>query len=276
MVKPRWKKVVGYVVLFVFLLLILAPFYWMVITSFKPDLNIASYPPQYVPKHWTFTHYVEAFKKYGFGIYIRNSVIVSTVSMFFVLVFGSMAGFSLARLPVGGRRTILIGLLIVSMFPEIAVVSPLYVMLKSVHWLNSFEALVIPYTAFNLPFAIWILRNYFVQVPTALFEAASVDGAGVFRTFYQIFLPVTTPGLFTAAVFSFVACWTEFLFALVFNSSNSMRTIPVGIALFAGQFSVPYGTIFAGSVVSVVPIVILVILFRKWIVSGLTQGAVKG
>ncbi|WAH42589.1 ABC transporter permease subunit [Alicyclobacillus fastidiosus] len=114
------------------------------------------------------------------------------------------------------------------------------------------------------------------MIPNEFYEAARMDGASVFRTFYQIFLPMTTPGLFTAAVFTFVACWTEFLFALVFNSSNSMRTIPVGIALFSGQYSVPYGTIFAGSLVAVVPVIILVIIFRRWIVSGLTQGAVKG
>lgn len=276
MVQPTWRKVLGYVVLIVFLLFILSPFYWMFITSFKPDLEIAAYPPPLIPKHWTFSNYTTAFQHYNFGIYIRNSIIVSVLSTFFVLLFGSMAGFSLARLPISGRRFIMIALLIISMFPEIAVVSPLYVMMKTLGWLNSYEALIVPYTAFNLPFAIWILRNYFVQVPTALFEAAAVDGAGVFKTFYRIFVPVTTPGLFTAAIFAFVATWTEFLFALVFNSSDSMRTIPVGIALFSGQFSLPYGTIFAGSIVSLVPIVILVILFRKLIVSGLTQGATKG
>lgn len=276
MVQPKSRKVIGYVVLILFLLLILLPFYWMFITSFKTDKALPAYPPVLFPMHWTFSHYVQAFGKYHFGTFIRNSVVVSVLSTFFVLSFGSMAGFAIARLPISGRRFMMIALLVISMFPEIAVVSPLYVLLKSFHWLNSYEALVIPYTAFNLPFAIWILRNYFTQVPSALFEAASVDGASVFRTFYQIFLPITTPGLFTAAVFSFVATWTEFLFALVFNSSTSMRTIPVGIALFNGQYTVPYGIIFAGSVVSVVPIIILVILFRKWIVSGLTQGAVKG
>ncbi|GMA51850.1 hypothetical protein GCM10025857_32070 [Alicyclobacillus contaminans] len=110
----------------------------------------------------------------------------------------------------------------------------------------------------------------------ALFEAAKMDGAGPFQTFYRIFLPLTTPGLFAAAVFTFVASWTEFFMAFVFNSSDQMRTIPVGIALFSSQFSVPYGDIFAGSIISVLPIVILVVIFRRWIVSGLTQGAVKG
>lgn len=266
----------GYIVLIAFLLIILLPFYWMLITAFKPDGDIAAYPPSLFPRHWTFYHFVEAFTKYGFAPFIRNSVIVSLITTFLVLAFGSMAAFAIARLPIRGRVGIMVVLLMISMFPEVAVVSPLYVLLRNLGWLNSYQALIVPYMAFNLPFAIWILRNYFIQVPHALFEAASVDGASVFHIFYRIFLPVTLPGLFTAGVFTFVACWTEFLFALVFNSSNNMRTIPVGIALFSGQYTVPYGTIFAGSVVAILPIVILVIVFRKWIIGGLTQGAVKG
>lgn len=276
MIQPLWRKVLGYVVLILFLLIILLPFYWMFITAFKPDNNIAQYPPSLIPGHWTFIHFIEAFTKYGFAPFIRNSVIVSLITTGLVLAFGSMAAFAIARLPIRGRVGIMVVLLMISTFPEIAVVSPLYVLLRNVGWLNSYQALIVPYMAFNLPFAIWILRNYFIQVPHALFEAASVDGASVFHIFYRIFLPVTLPGLFTAGVFTFVACWTEFLFALVFNSSNNMRTIPVGIALFSGQYTVPYGTIFAGSVVAIVPIVALVIVFRKWIIGGLTQGAVKG
>jgi len=276
MVQSRTQKVTGYIVLILFLLMILAPFYWMFITSFKPNSEITAYPPGVVPTHWTFSHYTEAFNRFGFGIYIRNSVIVAVTSTVLVLVFSSMAGFSIARLPVRGKVPTLISLLIISMFPAIAIVSPLYMFMRELGWLNTFQALIVPYTAFNLPFAIWIMRNYFLQVPGALLEAAKVDGASVFQTFWRIFLPLTTPGLFTAAVFTFVATWTEFFMAFVFNSSNSMRTIPVGIALFSGQFTVAYGDIFAGSVVSLVPIILLVIIFRKWIVSGLTTGAVKG
>ncbi|QQE79438.1 carbohydrate ABC transporter permease [Alicyclobacillus sp. SO9] len=276
MIRSRTQKVIGYVVLIFFLLMILLPFYWMFVTSFKPIQSISAYPPTLFPHHWTFEHYTQAFGQFHFAHYIRNSVVVAIVTTFLVLVFASMAGFVIARLPVKGKTPTLILLLVISMFPPIAIVSPLYVMLRDLHWLDSYQALIIPYTAFNLPFAIWILRNYFLQVPGALYEAAKVDGANAFQTYYRIFLPVTTPGMFTAAVFTFVAAWTEFFMALVFNPSDNMRTIPVGIALFSGQYNVPYGTIFAGSVVSVVPIIILVILFRKWIVSGLMAGSVKG
>ncbi|UOF89675.1 carbohydrate ABC transporter permease [Fodinisporobacter ferrooxydans] len=276
MIQSKSRKVFGYFVLLFFLLLIILPFYWMVVTSFKPNTEISVYPPTLLPTQWTFQHYTEAFTHFHFQVYIINSVIVSIVSTFLVLFFSSMAGFAVASLPIRNKTAIMIVLLVISMFPPIAIISPLYMLLRSLGWLNSYQALIVPYVAFNLPFAIWIMRNYFLQVPKALFEAAKVDGATVFQTFYRIYLPITTPGLFTASVFTFVAAWTEFFMALVFNSSDAMRTIPVGIALFSGQYDVPYGTIFAGSVVSVIPIFILVIIFRKWIVSGLTAGAVKG
>jgi multiple sugar transport system permease protein len=276
MVQSRSRKVVGLVVLILFLVIILLPFYWMIVTSFKPDMDLGAYPPSLFPHDWTLAHFREAFGPDHFGIYIRNSVIVSCVSTALVLAFSSMAGFTIARLPIRGKVPMLIGLLMISMFPAISIVSPLYMLLRELGWLNSYQDLIIPYVAFNLPFSIWIMRNYFLQIPKALYEAAKMDGATVFQTYLRIYVPLTTPGMFTAAVFCFVATWTEFFMALTFNSSDSMRTIPVGIALFSGQFSVPYGTIFAGSLVAILPIVILTMLFRKWIVSGLTQGAVKG
>ncbi|QSO46936.1 carbohydrate ABC transporter permease [Alicyclobacillus mengziensis] len=277
MVRSRTQKVTGYVVLIVFLILILLPFYWMFITSFKVNTSISEYPPSLFPLHWTLEHYRTAFSStYHFGTYIRNSVVVAVLTTFFVLMFASMAGFSIARLPIKAKTPMMMGLLMISVFPPIAIIIPLYMMLHEVGWLNSYQALIIPYTAFNLPFAIWILRNFFLQVPGALFEAAKIDGASVFQTFYRVFLPLTTPGLFTAAVFTFVASWTEFFMALVLNTKATWQTIPVGIALFSGEYSVPYGDLFAGSIVSIVPILILVVIFRKWIVSGLTAGAVKG
>jgi len=140
----------------------------------------------------------------------------------------------------------------------------------------STTALILPYTAFNLPFAIWILRNYMLGIPKEMEETARIDGARPLRTVWTIILPMALPGVFTAGIFCFTACWTEFLMALTFNSANNYRTIPVGIAEFGGNFQVPYGTIFAASVVAVVPIGILVFIFRRFVISGLTSGAVKG
>ncbi len=167
-------------------------------------------------------------------------------------------------------------LLMISLFPEIAVVSPLYLLMHNLGWIDSYEVLIVPYTAFNLPFAIWIMRNYFLGIPREMEESARVDGASPLRTYWSIILPQALPGIFTAGIFTFTACWTEFLMALTFDNSNSYRTIPVGIALFGSPNVIPYGTIFAASVVAVVPIGILVFVFRRFVVSGLTSGAVKG
>lgn len=270
------RKSIGYIVLVTMLLIIIAPFFWMVDTSFKTNLDIGNFPPSFLPHPFTFSHYTRAFSKYGFGVYFRNSVVVSVVATIVVLIVASLASYSIARLPIRGKAPLMVFLLAISTFPEVAVISPLFIIMQRIGWLNSYQSLIVPYVAFNLPFAIWVMRTYFAGIPKELDEAARVDGAGIMTTVFRVILPVATPGLFTGGVFTFVACWTEFLFALVFNSSQQFRTIPVGIALFSGQFTIPYGTIFAGSTVAVLPIVILVLIFQKWVVAGLTAGAVKG
>lgn len=257
-------------------LFIVLPLYWMVTSAFKTRANVGASPPQYWPSPWSTQNFHDAFATYTFGRYIINSVIVALVATVLVLVLGTLAGYALGRLPMRGRFTILVTLLMISVFPPIAVVVPLYVMLRDIGWLNSYQALIIPYMAFYLPFAIWILRNYFLAIPREMEESARIDGASPLRTVWRIILPQAWPGVFTAGIFTFTACWTEFLMALSFNVVNEFRTIPVGIALFGGQFITPYGTLFAASVVAVVPIAVLVFVFRRQVVSGLTAGAVKG
>jgi multiple sugar transport system permease protein len=233
-------------------------------------------PPQYFPNPVSGSSYSQAFKQYDFGIYFRNSLIVTLLATALVLILGTLAGYALGRLPMRGKFTLMVTLLMISVFPAIALIAPLYVLLKDIGWLNSYQALIIPYTAFNLPFAIWILRNYMLGIPKEMEETGRIDGAGPLRTVWSIIIPMALPGIFTAGIFCFTACWTEFLMALTFNSVNSFKTIPVGIATFGTALEVPYGPIFAASVVAVVPIGILVFVFRKFVISGLTSGAVKG
>ncbi|HLI35868.1 MAG TPA: carbohydrate ABC transporter permease [Streptosporangiaceae bacterium] len=273
-----WRKVVNGVNLaalavFVF---VAAPLYWLVASSLKTQAGIGASPPQGYPDPVSGVQFTAAFSQYTFARYIINSVIVSVVATALVLSLGTLAGYALARLPMRGKFTLLVALLMISVFPEIAVVGPLFLVLRGIGWLNSYQALIIPYTAFFLPFAIWILRNYFLGIPKEMEESARIDGASPLRTVWQVIIPQAKPGLFTAGIFTFTACWTEFLMALTFNSSNNFRTIPVGIALFGSQYVVPYGVIFAASVVAVVPIGILVLIFRRSVVSGLTAGAIKG
>jgi multiple sugar transport system permease protein len=273
-----WRRVINginFAALLVFLFIVI-PLYWMISAAFKTPANVGSSPPQYFPDPLSVQNFTTAFSQNTFGRYIINSVIVAVVATALVLVLGTLAGYALGRTPMRGRFTILVILLMISVFPEIAVVVPLYAILRDIGWLNSYQALIIPYTAFFMPFAIWILRNYFLAIPREMEESARIDGAHPLRTIWSIILPQAWPGLFTAGIFTFTACWTEFLMALSFNVVNGYRTIPVGVALFGSLYVTPYGTIFAASVVAVVPIAVLVFVFRRSVVSGLTAGAVKG
>ena len=276
--RTGWRKYVNGVTIatVVTALFIILPLYWMIATSFKSPNSIGNSPPSLGPTPFSGGNYSNAFVGYDFGIYFRNSVIVSLAATALVLVLGTLAGYALGRMPMRGKFTTMVILLIISVFPEVAVLAPLYLLMRNIGWLNSYQALILPYTAFFLPFAIWILRNYFLGIPKEMEETGRIDGASPLRTVWSIVLPQALPGLFTAGIFTFTSCWTEFLFALTFDSSNTYRTIPVGIADFGGNFQVPYGTIFAASVVAVVPIGILVFIFRKFVISGLTSGAVKG
>ena len=276
--RKGWHRIINGVNISTFFVVIFvaAPLYWLIASSLKTPANLGSSPPQYFPNPISTQNYHDAFVNYDFGIYFRNSLIITLVTTALVLIVGTLAGYALGRLPMRGKFTLMVTLLIISVFPAIAVVAPLYLLLRNLGWLNSYQGLILVYTAFNLPFAIWILRNYMLGIPKEMEETGRIDGAGPLRTVWTIILPMALPGLFTAGIFCFTACWTEFLFALTFNASNNYRTIPVGIAEFGTVFTVPYGTIFAASVVAVVPIGILVFVFRKFVISGLTSGAVKG
>jgi len=273
-----WHRIINGVTISTTLVVIFiaAPLYWLIASSFKTPVNLGVSPPQYFPHPISVQNYHDAFVTYDFGIYFRNSLIVTILATALVLILGTMAGYALGRLPMRGKFPLMVTLLMISLFPEIALIAPLYLLLRDLGWLNSYQALIIPYAAFNLPFAIWILRNYMLGIPKEMEETGRIDGAGPFRTIWSIILPMALPGVFTAAIFCFTACWTEFLMGLTFESVNNFRTIPVGIAEFGSVYSVPYGTIFAASVVAVVPIGILVFIFRRFVISGLTSGAVKG
>src|SRR5215831_7103628 len=276
--RAGWRRYVNLVTVstLVTALFITLPLYWLIATSFKNPNSIGSSPPSLGPTPFSGGNFSNAFVGYDFAIYFRNSLVVTIVSTALVLALGTLAGYALGRLPMRGKFTTMVVLLMISVFPAVAVLAPLYLLMRNIGWLNSYQALILPYTAFNLPFAIWIMRNYMLGIPKEMEETSRIDGAGPLRTVWSIILPMALPGVFTAGIFCFTACWTEFLMALTFNSVNNYKTIPVGIATFGTALEVPYGTIFAASVVAVVPIGILVFIFRKFVISGLTSGAVKG
>jgi multiple sugar transport system permease protein len=270
------KKRYGYWALIsVVVLYCLGPFIWQAITSFKSAVDLTRLPP-FLPPSPTFANYVSIFEGHPFLRIILNSLVVASASTVLSLFVGSLAAFALAKLPLSGKGIFLAFVLSVSMFPPIATVSPLFLIIKTLGLRDTLPALIITYTTFTLPLTIWILTNFFKEIPHEIYLAARVDGCTRFQIFYKIFIPLAAPGLFATAILVFIFSWNEFLYALTFTATVQSRTIPVGIALFPGIHEVPWGEIAAASVVVTLPIVALVFIFQKRIVDGLTMGALKG
>jgi ABC-type glycerol-3-phosphate transport system permease component len=221
-------------------------------------------------------HYQALFETRDFWTPIRNSLAVAGLTTLLSVTLGAACAYALARMAFRGKTLILALVLAVSMFPQISIVSPLYLVLREVGLLNSYPGLVLPYMTFAMPLTIWLLVGFFRQLPRDLEEAAFVDGAGRLRTIREVVLPLSAPGLATTAILTFLYCWNEFLFALSFAMGPERYTVPVAIALFRGQYQVPWGEILAAAVVASLPVAAIVLAAQRRIVPGLTAGAVKG
>lgn len=253
----------------------LLPFLWQLLTSLKPASELSTLPPLF-PTKLVFDHYIAIFRDRPFGRFILNSVIVASLTTLSCLSIGSLAAFAIAKLQLQGRNLLLFLALSISMFPPIATVSPLYLIIRGLGWRDTYVGLVIPYTTFALPLAIWILWSVFREIPDELYWAAQVDGCTPVQAFVRIILPLAAPGIGTGAILVFIFAWNEFLYALTFTSRETMRTIPVAIALFPGLHEVPWGEMAAATIVVTSPLILLVLLFQRRIISGLTAGSVKG
>jgi len=269
------KRAGFYATLTLVILYCLGPILWQLITSIKPDTEITALPPL-LPAHPTPDHYLSIFTGHPFLRMIANSVIVAASTTVLSLTIGSLCAFALATLRVKCAVLILAFVLSVSMFPPIATVSPLYIIIRILGLRDTWWALILTYTTFSLPLSIWIMTNFFREVPDEIYRAARMDGCTNFQAFYRILLPLAAPGMATTAILVFIFSWNEFLFALTFTSTIASRTIPVGIALFPGLHEVPWGDIAAASIVVTAPLVILVFAFQRRIVEGLTAGSIKG
>jgi len=191
-------------------------------------------------------------------------------------VLAIFAGYSLARLRLPFKGFILGSLLAVSMFPQISIAGPVWRLLQAVGWLNSYQGLILPYVTLTLPLGVWIIASFFKELPEELEDAARIDGCGHLQTLFRIMLPLAAPGIFTAAILIFIYAWNEFFFALLIMTQQDYQTLPVGIALFQGQYTLPWGEIAAASTIATIPLVLLVFIFQKRIMRGLAAGAVKG
>lgn len=251
------------------------PLLWQFITSLKTASELTMIPPL-LPTAPTMDSYISIFTGRSFLRIIANSAAVASFTTILSLIIGSLCAFALAKLRVRYKVLILGFILSVSMFPPIATVSPLYIIIRTLGLRDTWIALILTYSTFSLPLTVWMLTNFFKEIPDEIYLAARVDGCTPFQAFHRIMLPLSAPGIFTAAILVFIFCWNEFLFALTFTSTTAARTIPVAIALFPGIHEVPWGEIAAASVVVTIPLVIMVFAFQRRIIEGLTAGAIKG
>lgn len=257
------------------LLFSLGPILWQLLSSLKPDRELTVIPPL-LPQMLTAEHYVAIFTGYPFLTVIFNSIVVAAATALTAISVGAFAAFALAKLRIKGAALVLAIVLATSMFPPIATVSPLYIIINGLGLRDTLFALVLTYTSFSLPMAIWLLTNFFRMVPDDLYRAAIVDGCTSFQAFGKVILPLSVPGIVATSILIFIFCWNEFLFALTFTSTSASRTIPVAIAMFPGVHEIPWGEIAAATIVVIIPVVFVALLFQRRIVEGLTAGAVKG
>ncbi|WP_163577356.1 carbohydrate ABC transporter permease [Halomonas faecis] len=280
MTSRRFNKLatrIGFWVLVaVVLIYAIFPFYYAVITSLKPSSELFSV--SYWLDSLDFSNYAQIFSQSSFVRAIFNSILVSISVVAIALLLGITASYALGRVRFRGRTTVMLVVLGVSMFPQVAVLSGLFEVIRSLNLYNNPGGLILSYTIFTLPFTVWVLTTFMKQLPQELEEAAIMDGATPWVTITKVFLPLMWPAMATTGLLAFIAAWNEFLFALTFTLSDDQRTVPVAIALISGgsQHELPWGPIMAASVTVTVPLVVLVMIFQKRIVSGLTAGAVKG
>lgn len=255
---------------------LLLPFFWAVLTSFRRSSDLGLTPDKFITAPWTLVNYQLVLANPSFQKGLLFSLIVAIGSVAISLLIGSFAAYALGRFRFRGKQMIMYIILAVSVFPQIAVLGGLFTLIRSAGLFNNPAGLILSYLIFTIPFTVWVLTSFVRDIPGELEEAALVDGASPLQTLFLVLFPVMMPALVTTGLLAFINCWNEYLFALTFTSSN--RTVPVVIGNYSGatQFDQPWGPIMAASIVVTVPLIILVLVFQRNIVSGLTAGAVKG
>jgi multiple sugar transport system permease protein len=271
-------RIPKYGLMLVALLATLAPVYWLITISFKHEVDQFAVPPKWFRFSPTLEHYRDAFVARSFGQYLLNSLLVAVASTVCALVIGTLAAYALARfrLPAQLDRKLALWILSTRMFPAIVTAVPLFLVMRDLRLVNTRLSLVIVYTTFNLPFVVWMMRGFFAEIPRDLEEAAMVDGDSRLGALRRVVLPLVTPGLAATAVFCLIVSWNEFLFALVLTQTDEAMTLPVGIAGRVTQYGIKWGAMSAAAVVAMIPILAFALAIQKYLVRGLSLGAVKG
>jgi trehalose/maltose transport system permease protein len=272
--KTKWWTAAGIVIV----IYSFFPMLWMISLAFKPPADIVSGKPQFLPTTWTLDNFATIFSDSLFTRALINSIGIALVATVLSVIIAMFAAYAIARLEFRGKKVLLSLALGIAMFPQAALVGPLFNMWRSAGIYDTWIGLIIPYLTFALPLSIWTMSAFFRQIPWEMEHAAQVDGATQWQAFRKVIVPLAAPGVFTTAILTFFFCWNDFLFSISLTSTNSARTVPAALAFFQGasyfESAVPY--IMAASVVVTIPVVILVLAFQRRIVAGLTSGAVKG
>jgi multiple sugar transport system permease protein len=270
--KKTWWAVADLVVI----LYALIPVLWIVSLSFKTADTITD--GNFFPRSWTWENYSQIFEISLFTAALRNSIGISVIATVLAVVIGTMAAYAIARLDFPGKKVLVVVSLLIAMFPQISLVSPLFDIERAIGLFDTWLGLILPFITFALPLAIYTLSAFFREIPWELEKAAKMDGATPLQAFRSVIVPLAAPGVFTTAILVFIFCWNDFLFAISLTSTTRARTVPAAIGFFTGssQFTAPTGSISAAAVIITIPIIVFVLLFQRRIVAGLTSGAVKG
>lgn len=270
-----WPKVFAWSLTGLFLVWTVGPLYWMVATSFKSGSQLFTNPPTYVPS-FTLDNYREAFINRPLGRYALNSLIVAVISTPLSVAIAALAAFAFGRYRFPGRGVILFMVLAIRMLPGLIVAMPLFLIFRNLGLVDNLLGLIIAYTAFNLPFNIWLLQAFFAEIPRELEEAAVIDGASALQIFWQIMVPMAIPGLVASAVLCLLLAWNEFSFALILTYTLDSQTLPIAIAGFSSERGTYFGAMAAAGTMAAVPIFVFAVFIQRYLVRGLTAGAIKG
>lgn len=256
--------------------LCIGPLIWTFLTSLKVEADIITREMVYLPTRVTFDNYVKLWDQSGYPVLVMNSLVVTTLTVLICLLTGTVASYAFSRFHFPGRTQLMLGYLVVRMFPAVLMIIPLFIVMRNVGLLDSTVGLAVAYTSFLLPLFVWMLKGFFDAAPKELESAARIDGSTRIGAMLRIVIPIARNGLVATCVFVAIAAWNEYLFALMLTTSQGSRTWPVGLQLMVGEFQLPWGMLAAGGIISIIPVIVLFALVQRVMVAGITAGAVKG
>lgn len=268
-------KTLRVTLLVLFFIFMFTPILWMILTSLKPVNEIVTIPVKYLPEHWTLDNYTKLWKATQFPIYFKNSMIVSSLCAFFTALVSIFAGYALSRFSFKGKRITFLIFLSTQMIPIVVIIIPLFIMFSKLNLLDTLTGLVVIYTVLNIPFCTMLIKGFFERIPISLEESAMIDGCSRAEALIKIIIPIMLPGIVATFVFAFIGAWNDLFFSIMFVNTESIKTIPVGINTFIGKYEIDWGAMSAATVLALIPVFVMFGAIQKYLVNGLTSGAVK-